>query len=40
MNVEMFDPFATLDGDNLPDPQLKPSFAVAVGLATRREKDI
>lgn len=40
MNVEMFDPFATLEGDNYPDPQLKPSFTIAMGLATRRERDV
>ncbi|MCG3203904.1 MAG: Cell division protein FtsA [Elusimicrobia bacterium] len=40
VNVELFDPFMGLSGQNLPDPQLRPAFAVAVGLATRREKDI
>lgn len=40
MNVEMFDPFFSLESDNLPDPSLRPGFAIAVGLATRREKDI
>lgn len=39
MNVEAFDPFNGLDGD-LPDPALRSSFAVALGLATRRERDI
>lgn len=39
MTVEIFDPFANLMGDNLPDPTLRSSFAVAVGLATRKEKD-
>ncbi len=39
MNVEVFDPFANLMGDNLPDPNLRAAFAVAVGLATRKERD-
>lgn len=39
MNVEIFDPFANLSGDNLPDPNLRAAFTVAVGLATRKEKD-
>jgi type IV pilus assembly protein PilM len=39
MNVEIFDPFGNLAGDNLPDVHLRPAFAVAVGLATRKEKD-
>jgi type IV pilus assembly protein PilM len=37
--VEILDPFQGLIGDNLPEPALRSSFAVAVGLATRREKD-
>ncbi len=40
MNVETFDPFAGLVSDNLPDPSLRPAFAVAVGLATRSENDL
>jgi type IV pilus assembly protein PilM len=40
MAVEFFDPFASLMGDNLPEPALRPAFAVAVGLATRREGDL
>ncbi|OVE77258.1 hypothetical protein BVX98_03210 [bacterium F11] len=39
MNVEVFDPFEGLSGDNLPEPSLRPSFAVAMGLANRREGD-
>lgn len=39
MNVEYFDPFANLKGSSLPDPSLRPAFAVAVGLATRKEKE-
>jgi type IV pilus assembly protein PilM len=39
MNVEVFDPFAALDGD-LPEPSLRPAFVVAAGLATRRERDL
>ncbi len=39
MNVELFDPFSSLDGD-LPDISLRPSFSVAAGLATRRERDL
>ena len=38
--VEIFDPFTGLAGDNMPEPALRPFFAVAVGLATRMEKDI
>lgn len=40
VNVELFDPFAGLAGTNFPDPHLRPAFAVAVGLATRKERDI
>ncbi len=40
VTVEMFDPFAGLASGNLPDPQLRPAFAVAVGLASRKERDI
>lgn len=40
MNVELLDPFIGLGGDNLPDPQLRAAFAVAVGLAMRKEGDI
>lgn len=40
MNVELFDPFNGLQGDNLPDPSLRPAFAVAVGLASRQEGDL
>ncbi len=39
MNVELLDPFSNLIGDNLPDPSLRTSFAIAVGLATRKERD-
>jgi len=39
VNVETFDPFTGLEGDNLPHPSLRPSFAVAVGLATRKERE-
>jgi len=39
MNVEIFDPFSGLISNNLPDPALRPAFAVAVGLAARKEKD-
>jgi len=39
MNVEIFDPFEGLVGDNLPDASLRPGFSVAMGLATRREGD-
>lgn len=38
--VELFDPFVNLSSGNLPDPSLRPAFAVAVGLATRKERDI
>lgn len=37
--VEILDPFAGLMGNDIPEPSLRPSFAVAIGLATRREKD-
>lgn len=40
VNVELFDPFTGLLGANFPDPALRPAFAVAVGLATRKERDI
>lgn len=40
INVELFDPFSGLSADNLPEPSLRPAFAVAVGLANRRESDI
>ncbi len=40
LNVELFDPFASLVGSNLPDPSLRPAFAIAVGLASRTEGDI
>ena len=39
MNVEVFDPFASLEGD-LPEPSLRPAFVVAAGLATRMERDL
>lgn len=39
LNVEKFDPFINLPGEDLPDPDLRPAFTVAVGLATRREGD-
>jgi len=38
LNVEVFDPFSGLEG-NLPEPNLRASFAVAVGLAIRKEGD-
>src|SRR5205814_9614913 len=34
--VELFDPFFNLSADDLPEPNLRPAFAVAMGLATRR----
>lgn len=40
MNVELFDPFEGLAGESLPEPSLRPSFSVALGLATRREGDV
>jgi type IV pilus assembly protein PilM len=39
LNVEKFDPFMGLLGDDMPDPDLRQAFAVAVGLATRSEGD-
>jgi type IV pilus assembly protein PilM len=38
--VEMFDPFARIDGAQSIAPDMRPLFAVAVGLALRREGDI
>lgn len=38
--VEIYDPFVNLIGDDLPDPSIRPMFAVAAGLATRRERDV
>lgn len=40
MNVEVFDPFIGLTGDNLPDASIRSFFAIAVGLALRKEGDI
>jgi type IV pilus assembly protein PilM len=40
VNVELFDPFSGIVSGNLPDPNLRPAFAVAVGLASRKERDI
>jgi len=40
MHVELFDPFEGLAANSLPDPALRPTFAVAVGLATRTEEDL
>lgn len=37
--VEIFDPFNGLIGDNLPESSIRSAFAVALGLATRKEKD-
>ncbi len=39
MNVEIFDPFVGLSGASFPDPALRSAFTVAVGLATRQERD-
>jgi type IV pilus assembly protein PilM len=39
MNVEVFDPFAGFSGDH-PAPELRPAFAVAMGLSSRKEKDL
>jgi type IV pilus assembly protein PilM len=39
INVEMFDPFIGLMGTDLPDPDLRAMFSVAVGLASRKEGD-
>jgi type IV pilus assembly protein PilM len=39
INVELFDPFAGLIGENFPETALRPLFAVAMGLATRKEKE-
>jgi type IV pilus assembly protein PilM len=37
--VEAFDPFQRIDGAQSIAPELRPLFAVAVGLALRREGD-
>ncbi|MFN0116965.1 MAG: type IV pilus assembly protein PilM [Elusimicrobiota bacterium] len=39
ISVERLDPFAGLDVDSLPEPELRPAFVIAMGLATRRELD-
>lgn len=39
LNVEIMDPFNGLIGADMPDPSLRPAFAVALGLATRKEGD-
>lgn len=39
LNVEIFDPFNGLEG-NYPEQDVRPGFAVAVGLATRQAGDI
>lgn len=39
INVEKYDPFVGLLGDDLPDPDLRQAFAVAVGLSARTEGD-
>ncbi len=40
MPVEMFDPLARIEGANVVTPELRPLFAVAVGLAVRRDGDV
>jgi Tfp pilus assembly PilM family ATPase len=37
--VEIFDPLAQVEGSRAVSEDLRPLFAVAVGLATRRDSD-
>ncbi|MCB4755697.1 MAG: pilus assembly protein PilM [Elusimicrobia bacterium] len=39
LTVDVFDPFSGLVGEDLPPPELRSSFVVAMGLATRLEGD-
>jgi type IV pilus assembly protein PilM len=39
INVDVFDPFTGLIGDDVPPADLRASFAIAMGLATRCEGD-
>jgi type IV pilus assembly protein PilM len=40
LNVEKFDPFSSLLGNDMPEPDVRAAFAVALGLATRVEGDM
>jgi type IV pilus assembly protein PilM len=40
ISVEILDPFLGLVSDSLPDASLRATFAVALGLATRQERDL